>query len=341
MKVISGWSYSPSEYINPDLLEYCIINMFQYSSIDKLRYVQYQEPNYVVTYSSGVITDIQHTERTIATKTINVSFSSNEVTRRGIKDWNGNIIWECPYGKEVNGFTVTLLKGISHVLLQFIPSNTDLDDQVAINSGFGFTYDCRHPGLFVDSYQDYILKNRDYDISMRQIQSEKQELQAWVSAAENVGFGAAFGQKAGAAAAGIGGVIEAFGTHLINNIFDPKIQAQYDMRYARMTDQISLIGDSVTNTYIEHPLSKYELRMDDATINRMKNDIQTNGFYCDEITDNLQNMFSYTTLTRYIGDVRLEVKPVYQADNVVVEGACNVIGKQQVVRRLMNGVEFI
>lgn len=256
--------------------------------------------------------------------TVSTNMTSNEINKQGIIDWNGNLIWECPYNISITGFNVDLLKGLSHVMLQFTPINGNQGDLL---TGKGFCYDCRHPGLFVDSYQDYILKNRDYDIHMRQLQSEKQELQAWASTAENIGFGMAFGQTTGAAAAGIGGVIEAASTWLLNQHFDPKIQQQYDLKYARMTDQISLIGDSITNQRLQNPLSKYTLTMDSATQNRMNNDINTNGYYCDETIGNLQSLITPGN--------------VVQADNVTVEGLICKEGRQQIVYRLQNGVEFI
>ena len=260
-----------------------------------------------------------------------VTFTSTELTREGISDWNGNSIWEAPVNAGSFTFTTRLLLGISHIMLEFVP--TDNQNNVNMIIGKSFCYDCRHPGLFVDSYKEYVLKNREYDIEMRKIQSEKQELQAWISTAENVGFGAAFGQKAGAAAAGIGGVIEAVGTRVLNELFDPQIQSQYDLRYARMTDQISLVGDSITNVLnaIDNSsgiLVKYTITANTSVQTRYNNDINTNGYYSDETTSTLS--------TTYFATGR-----VIQADNVVVEGACNVIGKQQVVRRLQNGVEFI
>lgn len=253
-------------------------------------------------------------------------------------DWNGNLIWECPYGITIDGFTVRLQLGISHIILQFTPyyTNDRLSEQL---TGKGFCYDCRHPGLFVDSYQDYVLKNRDYDIQMRRIQSEKQELQSLFSVAENVGFGMAFGGPVGATAAGIGGLIEATSTWVTNSVYDPQIQRQYDRLYSRVTDQISLVGDSVTNLLFEYPMYVYTLIMDVSSQNTMKNDISINGYVCDETINNLSTIFTNNIISDTY--LNIDIKPVFQADNVVVEGACNVIGKQQVVRRLQNGVEFI
>lgn len=71
----------------------------------------------------------------------------------------------------------------------------------------------------------------------------------------------------------------------------------------------------------------YRLIMDSATSNRMMSDIRTNGYYCDEVTPLLQKFFG--------------VGSIVQADNVVVEGACSLQAKQQIVYRLSNGVEFV
>ena len=279
------------------------------------------------------LTNINTTGTIIRAKTkpiTGLNITSNEINVKGIKDWNGNIIWECPYGVTITGFDTYLLLGLSHVMIEFEPTSSKFGNNLL--TGRGFTYDCRHPGLFVDSYQDYVLKNRDYDIAMRQIQSEKQELQAWASTAENVGFGMAFGQGIGAVAAGIGGVIEAASTWLLNQHFDPKIQQQYDMRYSRMTDQISLIGDSITGVIncINQDIGLmqiYTLTMDSATQTRYNSDINTNGYYCDETTNNLQSLIAQGN--------------VVQADNVTVEGLICKEGRQQIVYRLQNGVEFI
>lgn len=265
-------------------------------------------------------------------KSLSTQFVSNEITRQGIVDWNGNSIWEAPIDGNTYTFTIRLLLGISHIMLEFLPNITNEVDNSQMLVNKSFCYDCRHPGLFVDSYQDYILKNREYDIQMRRLQSEKQELQAWASTAENIGFGMAFGQTTGAVASGIGGVIEAASTWLLNKHFDPQIQQQYDLRYARMTDQISLVGDSITNVInaINNNtgiLKKYSISMNQSSINRYNNDINTNGYYCDETTNNLQLL-----ITR--GNV-------VQAVNVTVEGLICKEGRQQIVYRLQNGVEFI
>lgn len=267
--------------------------------------------------------------------TLNESFASDDIQVQGVYDWNGNMIWQCPYNKSISGFEIKLQFGISHIMLQFTPLLETTPGTLL--TGEGFTYDCRHPGIFVDSYTDYILKNRDYDISMRKYQIEQQEGQAWASVAENVGFGAAFGGGAGAVAAGLGGVIEATYTSISNAIYEPQIRRARDKLQAKVTDQISLVGDSVTNLFYYDPFYKYTLLMDGATQTRMETDIETNGYYCDEYSNIIDTLFTNEPTT----DSSYTVNPSFQADSLTIEGACNLVGKQQIAMRLMNGVEFI
>ena len=287
---------------------------------------QWQQEIYV--FESYILSNNDETIEAFNFSVTGLNIKSNEYQTMGINDWNSDLIWECPYGVTVTSFNIRLLLGISHIMLEFIANGQTKNGSKL--TGIGFSYDCRHPGLFVDSYQDYILKNRDYDIAMRQIQSDKQIWAAAASTAENVGFGFAFGNVSGGAAAGVGGLIETVSTYIINKEFDPKIQEQYNLRYKRMTDQISLVGDSITNVYNEREnglLQVYTLLMDLPSRNRMANDINVNGYVCDEFIDDLESLF----------DVEIKI----QADNVVVEGATCLEAKHQTVYRLQNGVEFI
>lgn len=263
-------------------------------------------------------------------KILNVDIYTDDKVTMGIADWNNDSVWVCPYGRHIDYFKVVLLVGASHIMLKFTEYSqtsgfNDIDNVI----GVGFTYDCRHPPLFVDNYKDYVLKNRDYDIQMRKIQSDKQLYQSVFSTAENAGFGMAFGKEVGMAAATIGGIIETFGTFAINSFFDPKIQKQYDKRYGLMTDNMSVIGDSIV--YALNPnfgyLFVYRYDLDASTSIIMDKDIAKNGYYCDEFTDNLSALI--------VANAKI------QADNVTVEGAVPLDCKHQIVYRLQNGVEFI
>lgn len=269
-------------------------------------------------------------KRTYTKRLNSLSFSSSNVRQEAVVDWNGDLIWQCPIDYSNTGYELRLLLGLSHVMLEFLPTYNIDNAEYLTNKGF--CYDCRHPGIFVDSYKDYVLKNREYDIQMRRIQSDKQLFQAGLSTAENIGFGFAFGGPSGAAAAGIGGLIETVGTAAMNEYFDPRIQSEYDRRYKLMTDQIAVIGDSVTNVINSVRngtglLKKVTITMDEPSQALMNSDIRVNGYFADEIVSNLSNKF--------------RVGAIIQADNVVVEGNIPLDCRHQVVSRLQKGVEFI
>ena len=294
-------------------------------------YEMYTESNtYQITNSIYMTFLKSNAQRNWSKTKTGVTISSNEVRKMGIYDWNGNTVWECRNDDSVSNFKINLLLGISHVMLEFLPNGANDNSSLLINTGF--CYDCRHPGLFVDSYQDYILKNREYDIEMRKIQSEKQIMQAGFSTAENIGFGMAFGGGTGAVASGIGGALEMLGTGIINEIYDPKIQKQYDRKYHRMTDQISLVGDSITNvinSMVNNTgiLRVYTITMDLPSQAIMVADIAANGYFANETSNTIYARFGTGV--------------IIQADNVVVEGTVPLACKHQIVERLNNGVEFI
>ena len=303
-------------------------------------YINSYEEDGVAKYNGYVLSQNNDTVDTFSFDITGLTIYSDEQRTMGIQDWNGDSIWSCPYGMTVSSFRVRLLTGISHVMLEFLPQGSNKNGSKM--AGNGFTYDCRHPGLFIDEYKEYVMRNRDYDIAMRSIQSDRQVWSAAASTLENIGFGYAFGDSAtahkgnsggrppyGAIAAGVGGVLETISTFVINKYFDPMIQQQYDNRYARMADQVALVGDSITNVMNERTnglMQLYSLYMDTATQARMNTDIEVNGYVCDETTASVESLFTKGA--------------ILQADNVTVEGACCLDAKQQTVYRLQNGVEF-
>lgn len=276
--------------------------------------------------------DISNGSSVPVTMVYNTPITSTEQEVQGIMDWYGTNVWQCPIDTTISSFVVTMELSVTSCLLRFAP-NTDGELGCEM-TGKGFTYQCRQATLFIDKGSEYTWRDQRYDKENQALQSLKQEWQALASTAENVGFGAAFGGGVGGVASGVGGIIEFAGTYMINKEFDPKILANTLQHYRDMQDTMSVVGDSISRLWYNidlnetaAPLIKYKLTMDTPTKDRMNADINTNGYYCDEVTSNL---------TSYFGKDKVIV-----ADNIVVEGACNVIGKQQVVARLQNGVEFI
>lgn len=178
-----------------------------------------------------------------------LSFSSNISTTDtrvdGVCDWNGNPVWECPYGVSISEFNVELNLSVSHAQIRF-KLNNEYGNEII---GKGFTYECRQAPIVINQSLEYTWRERDSEIEMRKIQSAKQVWTNASDAIQGVGFGAAFGKGLGAGAAAIGGVINTASTYLMNETFDPLIQNATDLKYQRMQDLMSVLGDSITPLY--------------------------------------------------------------------------------------------
>lgn len=163
----------------------------------------------------------------------------------GIIDWNGNTIWECPYGVAVDGFSVLLTASARECLIRF----SYLDEFGNENIGKGFTYACRECAIVVDQQVEYTWRERESEVRMRELQSIKQVWTNGSDAIQGAGFGLAFGGKVGALASGMAGALNTFSTAVMNIEMDPKIQATQDLKYERMQDIVSIVGSAITPIY--------------------------------------------------------------------------------------------
>ncbi len=268
--------------------------------------------------------------------------TSTEQVSKGIIDWYGTPVWECPLDITVYGFYARLELGVTSCLIRLMPylkPLTDSSPNPELNygsevTGKGFCYSCRQATLFIDKGAEYDYRDRSFDKEMTRIQARRDNMMAFANFWENVGFGASFGGVKGAGAASVGGLIEEIATGESHKKFDPMIMDATRTHASQLQDIMSVVGDSISDLVDRIDRSRnpavlivYSKDMDDATKQIMNKDISTNGYYCNEITDNLKSLFG--------------VNKIIVADNTVVEGACNLTGKRQVVERLMNGVEFI
>ena len=184
------------------------------------------------------------------TKTIPLnSITTTESSIYGVCDWNGNSIWECPYGVTIDSFYVQFSASVTHCQLRFSPIINDKHELANEVNGMGFTYECRHATIVIDTGEEYSWRDRSYDVSMRELQSEREEVQAVANFGENIGFGVAFGGKVGGAASAVGGGIESIATIVLNSIYNPQIQQLTDEHYDRMCDTMSVVGESLTPVY--------------------------------------------------------------------------------------------
>lgn len=271
------------------------------------------------------------------------TFISDEKNKFYLCDWNANLFWEAPYNYEFRYIHVLFCFGVTHFNIRGYVDNvaTTYYEHIPLineNVGYGFCYECRHVTLFVDSYSEYVMRMRDYDVESRRIQNEIEFYKGLVGTAEAGGYGFAFGKEAGGLTSIAGGLAETFGTALINQTYAPKIQNLEDRKYALMQDEMSIIGDSLTPLIGSELTLKdgimlgawttlVEITMDEPSQQRMDNDIEINGYHCDETVSDIDSMISVGT--------------VIQADNVVIEGTISAQYRNDIADRFSRGIEFI
>lgn len=170
---------------------------------------------------------------------------TDDINVSGICDWNGNTIWECPYGVEINKFYLSLTLSARNCNIRFDYNN----EKGNTNVGKAFTYPCRECAIVIDQQVEYTWRERDSEIQMRQLQSIKQ---VWTNASDAIqgaGFGMAFGGSTGALASGLAGALNTYSTAVMNYWLDPEIQKTQDLKYERMQDMVSIMGESITPIY--------------------------------------------------------------------------------------------
>lgn len=287
-------------------------------------------------------------------KTIDLQdvYHSTEQQKYYLIDWNGNIVWEAPYFVDFRYLHIVVDIGVTHCnirgTLSTDPNFNDLLTGVIPyineNVGTGFCYECRHVSLFVDSYSEYVMRMRDYDVESRRIQNDVEFYKGLVGTAEAAGYGMAFGGPIGGLTSMVGGLTETIGTGLINNSYAPKIQNLEDKKYALMQDEMSIIGDSLMPLFTLDTCIKYDsttqkyhlvygslilttISMDESSKNVMNNDISINGYHCDETVSDIDSLIATGT--------------IIQADNVVIEGTISAQYRIDIADRFSRGIEFI
>lgn len=163
----------------------------------------------------------------------------------GLVDWNGNSIWQCPYGFEVSSFDMLLCLSTTHCQLRFMYDGK-LGNEIV---GKSFTYECRQCAIVIDQKIEYTWRDRYSEYRMRELQAIQS---VWVNisdAIQGAGFGLAFGQAPGLIAAGAGGAINVLSTYMMEDVMVKEEQNTIDMKYDTMQNLISCYGDSVTPLY--------------------------------------------------------------------------------------------
>lgn len=171
--------------------------------------------------------------------------TTNDVTVTGITDWNGVPVWECPYGVSIDKFYISFSISARTCHIRFDYEN----EKGNTNVGKGFVYACRECAIVIDQQIEYTWRERQSEIEMRELQAIKQTWTNGSDAIQGAGFGMAFGGAVGATAGGLAGALNTFSTAVMNIEMNPKIQRTQDLKYERMQDLVSIMGESVTPIY--------------------------------------------------------------------------------------------
>ena len=170
---------------------------------------------------------------------------TDDTTVMGITDWNGTTIWECPYGVSIDKFYLTLSLSARTCQIRFKFDNEFANE----NIGKGFSYACRECAIVIDQQVEYTWRERESEIRMRELQAIKQVWSNGSDAIQGAGFGMAFGGQVGAMAGGFAGALNTFSSAMMNIELLPKIQRTQDLKYERMQDLVSIVGESITPIY--------------------------------------------------------------------------------------------
>lgn len=176
------------------------------------------------------------------------TLSSTLYERSVIKDMRNNVVWECPVGHTYTVDEARLVATATavNVIISLSEGN---DKQIA-------TIPCELMDVYVDSWREYLSRQRDSDKALRQIDYNQQALTGIANSLNGGLSGAMAGGLSGSggglgAIAGVAtGVIGSVGTWAINQYYDPKLQEQYDRQAQRQNETLSLAGSvSLANYY--------------------------------------------------------------------------------------------
>lgn len=205
-----------------------------------------------------------------------------------VKDLEGNIIYQFDFGRTFNDKL--------RFDLSVSPTSCKWLVRQEGSEPINFTFPCSTLDVFTDSYVEYFARERDFDISTRELNNKKTLISGVSGGAAGAvsgavtgallgsavpGIGTAIGAVAGLGAGIIGGAITSGTDVAVNNYFNPQEQAIKDDYYKNAIDPLSIIGSNLINfLFIGTQYSGiFEYEIDADTKARIESDITTFGQY--------------------------------------------------------------
>lgn len=174
--------------------------------------------------------------------------------------------------------------------------------------------------IISDTWANYYVQRRNYDVQTRQIASQQQLVNGVVGNAIGGGIAGATVNPVGALAGAVGGAIgSVIGYATDTAIFNPKIQNATDELYKKASDTLNLVGGGYTWPFL---CGLYTETWDSETQTKNDTAISENGYINDEYGEN----YNFQQNGPFAGDIQITGIPR--------------VASNQIRQRLVNGVIF-
>ena len=268
-----------------------------------------------------------------------------------VTNLDGSAIGSLPWGIEVQDYTYRMVNDISSFYLQLRFNGGD-----SYPEGLCFTASLPLVSMTGNSWSSYVYSGqREYDMQMRNLQSDQQMFQGLMGAVQGtggqVGQGMAISALNKAAGIeekglGVGGMkglgvagsvlgiytaaqlIGASGNYLANKFwFNGEYQKWSDYRAARQTDNLLTTGSGPDNIYYGTDITLLAMDNDDYSVEQRNNDISLYGCHVDEPMTSCQSL--------------VEAGGPLQITNLTVGGDIPVQAKEYIREMFSNGVRLV
>ena len=249
------------------------------------------EGNAMVTDVNDYYTDFRNVKEVMLPNSIIRNHVTNNTKTSIIKDLEGNLVFQFDYGR--------IYSGDLNAELSVSPTSCKWLCWIGTDRGnpeAAFTFPCSSLDYYVDSEKEYYARDREFDISTRELNNKKDLISGisggGASAVSGAvtgallgsavpGVGTAIGAGAGLVAGVIGGAITSGTEAGVSNYFNPQEQEIKDRYYQNALDVLSIVGSNFINFLYDGSMNcgLFEYEADADTKVRIESDVATFGQY--------------------------------------------------------------
>jgi len=194
-----------------------------------------------------------------------------------------------------------------------------------------FILPCEPVYIFGDSYNEYFVRQREYDMATRRMNNERQLIDGIMNVGQSTIGGGILGgmsdqTKAGLIGGTVLGVASSLGQYALNNYYAPKEQKLLDDLHKKGKSELLLYGERLASfVYRSTDFCIITETWDSESLTRYESDINTNGFVMNYPCLNCSQFYNVGVLS---GDFE-------------INGNIPNIWKNQINSRFRNGVRVI